>query len=201
MINKSLHMLRWEYDRLLVILTMSLDAFKRCRTDLVCFLLQQCIVLHTLDNNFNPTYKLGCADTNVSNLHPVHFMHILPKIRISYTNFRRIWFACDYTDWQFHLSTLLIENCTSLISERFWHIECYTWYNVGSDMPSLFWWSRNGFWKSKSRWGFGRPLLRQRLLQRYVTGMANITTMSVISIHNGWTLSLAHIYIYLQPSS
>lgn len=30
------------------------------------YLFQQCIVLHTLDDSFNPTYKLGCADTSVS---------------------------------------------------------------------------------------------------------------------------------------
>ncbi|XP_048771142.1 uncharacterized protein LOC125677190 [Ostrea edulis] len=36
-----------------------------CVRSQTCTKNQQCIVLHTLDNNFNPTYKLGCADTNI----------------------------------------------------------------------------------------------------------------------------------------
>ncbi|XP_061176055.1 uncharacterized protein LOC133185007 [Saccostrea echinata] len=36
-----------------------------CVKSQTCRKNQQCIVLHTLDDNFNPTYKLGCADVNI----------------------------------------------------------------------------------------------------------------------------------------
>ncbi|XP_078322446.1 uncharacterized protein LOC111105152 isoform X2 [Crassostrea virginica] len=36
-----------------------------CVKSQICNKNQQCIVLHTLDDNFNPTYKLGCADSNI----------------------------------------------------------------------------------------------------------------------------------------
>ncbi|XP_052709757.1 uncharacterized protein LOC128184354 isoform X2 [Crassostrea angulata] len=36
-----------------------------CVKSQICNKNQQCIVLHTLDDSFNPTYKLGCADTSI----------------------------------------------------------------------------------------------------------------------------------------